>query len=91
MTRELKPCPKCGGKAEEKHNLSPAHWVECLSCGFMVGDWPVKMWNEWPRTSTGKGAPDIVPGQHKADCDNHWCQGGDDCKRWAALGKDVKE
>lgn len=38
MQDELSNCA-CGGKAERKHNMSPAQWVECQTCGYTVEGW----------------------------------------------------
>lgn len=40
MTRELKPCPFCGGKAETSNNKferTLLSWVYCTSCGSAGG------------------------------------------------------
>lgn len=43
---DLLPCPKCGvGKGEHRHNLTPAQWIECDTCGFMLGAWE-SAWNQ---------------------------------------------
>ena len=35
MSRELKPCPFCGGEAKMMKMGYP-HWVYCLNCGAKV-------------------------------------------------------
>jgi hypothetical protein len=52
------PCPKCGGKPAWKHNLSPAQWIECERCGYLLASL-ADAWNALTRWE-GEAARELL-------------------------------